>query len=1058
MAQTNYTPIQLYYSTTAAAVPVNTNLLNGELAINITDGKLYYKDNSGTVQVIATKGAGTIGGLTTQIQYNNAGALAGSSAMVFNNSTNVVTLTTLNLTNALGAIYGGTGQSTYTTGDLLYSSASNTLSKLAIGTANYILTVNSAGTNVQWSAPSAISVSTATNLAGGVAGSVPYQSGASTTTFLGIGAADRVMTSSGSAPQWVTALTGLTGVSSSSITNTSLTSGRVVYSSTGGLQTNSANLTFDGTTLTTAGLSNSGTSALVKLVTVGGTSFSGTTVFAPATPAKLYMGTGTVTDTTSAIGATNAVGAVASLGVTPIAATNTSVTYTDAATLYIAGAPSAGTNVTLTNPYALYIAAGNVYLGGGTANGVAYLNGSKVLTTGSALVFNGTNFGVGTTNSTYPLAVKTSTAGSGIAVVADAAQPNYAGISFLQSDGATQWGNISVEQTDLRFYTGTTEGMRLTSTSLYTASTINVGIGTSSPGNKLTVKPSATSSGTLDVLTGSTNTDSVRISGGGTVNTWLEMRGYLGVKLYSDATNTVTVDSSGNLGLGVTPSANAGVSTLNIANYNRTLSALTLGSNGNSAGYVGYNMGNTSTANLYRYIASDTGSAIYFAGNEMRFMQFASGSAGATTNGTQAMTLDANGNLGIGTTSPAKKLDVYLGTTGTVGQYLRNTTINLLSQIDGTTSAQFGTETSHPLVFLTANTERARIDSSGNVGIGTSSPAGKLTVDPGNTSGTQIDGLRLPKNFTAQANFVAWQQGANGWRVGIPYGDNTYPLAFYYGASTPTASSPGTQLMTLDASGNLLVGGTSNVAGARLISENASGNQLGLRYTSVATWYNSVDSSGNYIWTKDGTNIARINSSGNLLVGTTTPTSAERLSIWRDNVTTNSLVANIQNQAATSTSRNSNTLLRISSNASGADAAIQLTDNTANNYWFGGNNGGAYVVANSNGVRLANGGTSWASDSDERIKDIIEPILDAANKVLTLRAVIGKYKTDKDGTRRSFLIAQDVQAVLPEAVFDEQGTLMLAYTDTIPLLVAAIQEQQALITQLTARITALESA
>ena len=39
MSATGYTPIQLYYSTTAAAVPVNTNLANGELAINITDGK-----------------------------------------------------------------------------------------------------------------------------------------------------------------------------------------------------------------------------------------------------------------------------------------------------------------------------------------------------------------------------------------------------------------------------------------------------------------------------------------------------------------------------------------------------------------------------------------------------------------------------------------------------------------------------------------------------------------------------------------------------------------------------------------------------------------------------------------------------------------------------------------------------------------------------------------------------------------------------------------------------------------------------------------------------------
>lgn len=58
MAQTNYTPIQLYYSTTAAAVPTSGNLVNGELAINITDGKLYYKNNSGVVTLLAsTSGA-----------------------------------------------------------------------------------------------------------------------------------------------------------------------------------------------------------------------------------------------------------------------------------------------------------------------------------------------------------------------------------------------------------------------------------------------------------------------------------------------------------------------------------------------------------------------------------------------------------------------------------------------------------------------------------------------------------------------------------------------------------------------------------------------------------------------------------------------------------------------------------------------------------------------------------------------------------------------------------------------------------------------------------------
>jgi hypothetical protein len=121
-----------------------------------------------------------------------------------------------------------------------------------------------------------------------------------------------------------------------------------------------------------------------------------------------------------------------------------------------------------------------------------------------------------------------------------------------------------------------------------------------------------------------------------------------------------------------------------------------------------------------------------------------------------------------------------------------------------------------------------------------------------------------------------------------------------------------------------------------------------------------------------------------------------------------------------------------------------------------------YAIANlsggTGGVLLSNGGTSWGSLSDERKKDIIEPITGAAAKVATLRAVIGKYKTDEDDKRRAFLIAQDVQAVLPEAVVEEQGDLILQYTDTIPLLVAAIQEQQQIITALTARVEALEGA
>jgi hypothetical protein len=125
MAATNYTPISLYYSTTASAVPVNTNLVNGELAINITDGKLFYKDNGGTVQVLATKGAGTIGGSNTQVQYNNSGALAGSANLTFNGTT--LTANTLNLTNALGTTYGGTGLTSFTANGVVYASSSSAL-------------------------------------------------------------------------------------------------------------------------------------------------------------------------------------------------------------------------------------------------------------------------------------------------------------------------------------------------------------------------------------------------------------------------------------------------------------------------------------------------------------------------------------------------------------------------------------------------------------------------------------------------------------------------------------------------------------------------------------------------------------------------------------------------------------------------------------------------------------------------------------------------------------------------------------------------------------------
>ena len=117
MSATNYTPIYLYNSGTATNTPSAANLGAGELAINYADGKLFYKDGSAAVQVIAWK----------------------------------TTPTTA----------GGTGLTSYTAGDLPYYASGSALSKLGIGTNGYVLQSN--GSAPTWVAQSTLSVGTATN-------------------------------------------------------------------------------------------------------------------------------------------------------------------------------------------------------------------------------------------------------------------------------------------------------------------------------------------------------------------------------------------------------------------------------------------------------------------------------------------------------------------------------------------------------------------------------------------------------------------------------------------------------------------------------------------------------------------------------------------------------------------------------------------------------------------------------------------------------------------------------------------------------------------------------
>jgi len=130
--------------------------------------------------------------------------------------------------------------------------------------------------------------------------------------------------------------------------------------------------------------------------------------------------------------------------------------------------------------------------------------------------------------------------------------------------------------------------------------------------------------------------------------------------------------------------------------------------------------------------------------------------------------------------------------------------------------------------------------------------------------------------------------------------------------------------------------------------------------------------------------------------------------------------------------------------------AVRHSAAPSGEYWKvgqdSGSNFGIYNQAGSfTGVYVANGATTWSSTSDERVKTIIEPIGDALGKIDQLTPVIGRYNQDPEGTRRSFLIAQQVLQAFPEAVNLNKETELygVQYTDIVPLLVSAIKELKA---------------
>jgi hypothetical protein len=375
----------------------------------------------------------------------------------------------------------------------------------------------------------------------------------------------------------------------------------------------------------------------------------------------------------------------------------------------------------------------------GTANGVLFLSASKVLTTGSALTFDGSTlrstqfYQSVSAAATYATQVLENTASNGYSqflfnVGASGANGqasiNYApGIFFALGPVANDTTTPIVFRLN-----NASEQMRLTSTGL--------GIGTSSPAYKLDVK----ASGTFNVA---------RFTGqGGSVSTFI----------YTDSAYWYFGDGAGFTGNGYTGHAS-----------NNTLSMLTAG--------------------------------------------------------TERVFIGATGNVGIGTSSPGAKLDVsandtimaYLRSSGGLSNNKRLTFSTggdrvVLDAADNSTGAAAA------LVFATGGTERMRLDSSGNLGIGTSSPDSKLHVVSG--ASTTLAQLRI---------------GFNGTSVNY-YDANTH---YFRDGSGPT------DRMILNSSGNLGLGVTPSAWGGSFKAL-----QVGDR-SAIVSVSNSTILSSNYF--NDGT-------------------------------------------------------------------------------------------------------------------------------------------------------------------------------------------------------------
>jgi hypothetical protein len=422
----------------------------------------------------------------------------------------------------------------------------------------------------------------------------------------------------------------------------------------------------------------------------------------------------------------------------------------------------------------------------GTANGVLYLNGSKVVTSGSGLTFDGTNLGVGKLPGSQAGFIILDIGAAATSGLIDLRQNNViqtriynaganAYFSNQATSGAIIWntadGGGSVNEqmrltstglgigtnnpvgklqvtgssasfifntTGTEFYNNNAGQVKIYTSSaagflslgsggrdqdlVIAAATGNVGIGTSSPGGKLDVNGSMFTRSLNQFFSATTRygyqgTTFLATGAGSNTDYLIVADTALKFGVNGSATPVATLDASGNLGLGVTPSGNyllqAGS---NASAAARGFNLMTLRGGFSGADYprIGYNFRTTTTDGSYLFDTSDFASSIRFASGGFQFFTTsASGTAGNAISFTQAMTLHASGGLSVGSTSDpgANTIALTKLSIKVDGPFFTGANID-----SGSNQLGIGVSSGTAAVGLfTANTERIRIKSGGQL-------------------------------------------------------------------------------------------------------------------------------------------------------------------------------------------------------------------------------------------------------------------------------------------------------------------------------------------------------